>query len=96
MSTDNPLLQLDGLVAYDLIRPEHVAPAMDQWLAQAEAALERCVGPDVAIDYDALSLSLGVATERLSRAWGALGHLCHVADTPELRAARAEQLPRVT
>ncbi|MBQ0961702.1 M3 family metallopeptidase [Ideonella sp. 4Y11] len=96
MNTDNPLLQLDGLVAYDLIHPEQVAPAMTQLLADAEAALERCVGPDVAIDYDALSLSLGVATERLSRAWGALGHLCHVADTPELRAARAEQLPRVT
>ena len=96
MSQDNPLLQLDGLIAYDQVRAEHVAPALDALLSAAESALERSVGPDVPADYEALSLTLGVATERLGRAWGAVGHLCHVADTPELRAARAESLPRVT
>jgi oligopeptidase A len=39
---------------------------------------------------------LDVATERLSRAWGVVGHLNAVADTPELRAAYNEALPRVT
>ena len=96
MTTDNPLLQLDGLIAYDRIRPEHVTPALDTLLADANAALERAVGPEVPAEYEALSLALGVATERLSRAWGAIGHLAHVADTPELRAAHAENLPRVT
>ena len=37
-----------------------------------------------------------VATERLSRAWRAVEHLTGVADTPELRAAHAENLPRIT
>jgi oligopeptidase A len=37
---------------------------------------------------------LDVATERLSRAWGTVGHLNGVADTPELRAAFNENLPR--
>ncbi|HEV3106090.1 MAG TPA: M3 family metallopeptidase, partial [Trinickia sp.] len=36
------------------------------------------------------------ATEPLSRAWGVAGHLNAVADTPELRAAYGENLPRVT
>ena len=31
------------------------------------------------------------ATERLGRAWGVVGHLNAVADTPELRAAYNEQ-----
>ena len=47
-------------------------------------------------DYDALSAVLDVATERLGRAWGAVSHLNAVADTPELRAAYNENLPRVT
>jgi oligopeptidase A len=93
---NNPLLQPDGLIAYDAIRPEHVTPAVDHWLALADAALERAVGPEVPADYDALGLTLGVATERLARAWGAVNHLNHVADTPELRAAYAANLPRVT
>jgi oligopeptidase A len=93
---NNPLLQLDGLIAYEAIRPEHVTPAIDHWLAGANTALERVVGPEVAPDFDAMSLVLGVATERLARAWGAVSHLNHVMDTPALRAAHAENLPRVT
>ncbi len=37
-----------------------------------------------------------MASERFSRAWGAVGHLNAVADTPELRAAYNEAMPRVT
>ena len=39
---------------------------------------------------------LDVATEQLGRAWGIVSHLNSVADTPELRAAYNEALPRVT
>ena len=92
----NPLLTRSELVAFDEIRPEHVTPAMDVLLADANAALERVVGPDVPPDFDAMSAVFTVATERLSRAWGAVGHLTGVADTPELRAVHAENLPRIT
>ena len=92
----NPLLDTAGLPAFADIRPEHVTPALDVLLAEARAALERAVGPEVPPDYDALSAVLDVATERLGRAWGAVGHLNHVADTPELRAAYNANLPRVT
>jgi oligopeptidase A len=93
---NNPLLQIGGLPAFDDIRPEFVTPAMDVLLAEADAALERVVGPDVAPDFDAMSAVFAVATERLSRAWRAVEHLTGVADTPELRAAHAENLPRIT
>lgn len=95
MST-NPLLDATGLPLFDQIQPEHVTPAMDVLLAQAEEALAKVTGPDVPADYDALSLLLDVATEKLGRAWGAVGHLNSVADTPELRAAYNENLPRLT
>jgi len=93
---NNPLLDTAGLPRFSEIRPEHVAPAIDELLAQARAALERAVGPEVPPDYDALSAVLDVATERLGRAWGAVSHLEHVADTPELRAAYTAKLPQVT
>jgi oligopeptidase A len=92
----NPLLQFDTLPDFKAIQPEHVSPAIDELLQQANAALEKVVTPDFPTDYDALSMVLGVATERLSRAWGAVGHLNHVADTPELRAAYAANLPKIT
>jgi len=92
----NPLLAIDGLPAFDRIRPEHVEPAIDRLLADADAALERAVGPEVPADYEALSAALDVPSERLKTAWGAIGHLNAVADTPELRAAYNAALPKVT
>jgi oligopeptidase A len=92
----NPLLSPAGLPPFDRILPEHVSEAVEALLAEANSALEKAVGSDVPADYDAMSAVLDVATERLSRAWGAVSHLNHVADTPELRAAYTENLARVT
>ena len=96
MTTANPLLDTSDLPAFAAIQPQHVTPAMDVLLKDAEAALDKVTSPDVPPDYDALSLLLDVSTERLGRAWGAVGHLNSVADTPEIRAAYNENLPRLT
>jgi oligopeptidase A len=92
---DNPLLRQAELTPFDEIRPEHVGPAIAALLADAEAALERAVGPDVPADHDALALLLDVPVERLRRAWAHVNHLQAVADSPALRAAHAEALPRI-
>lgn len=93
---NNPLLDFADLPAFDRIRPEHVAPAIDTLLQTSEAALERVTATDFPADWIAISRELDVATERLGRAWGAVSHLNSVADTPELRAAYNDALPRVT
>ncbi|HWI10590.1 MAG TPA: M3 family metallopeptidase [Burkholderiaceae bacterium] len=95
MDTTNPLLDNEGLPRFDAIRPEHIGPALDELLANADAALERATSDAVPATYDALSAVLDVATERLGRAWGAVGHLHAVADSPALRAAYTENMPRV-
>ncbi|MBE2245162.1 MAG: M3 family metallopeptidase [Burkholderiaceae bacterium] len=92
----NPLLQTHDLPAFAHIAPADVTPAIGVLLRDAEAALERVTSDAVPADYDALSAILDVATERLGRAWSAVSHLNAVADTPELRAAYTENLPRVT
>ncbi|KWT98773.1 MULTISPECIES: M3 family metallopeptidase [unclassified Variovorax] len=92
----NPLLDFRDLPLFDQIRPEHVAPAVDVLLADAEAALQTVTAPEFPSDWNAIAKVLDVASERFSRAWGAVGHLNAVADTPELRAAYNEAMPRVT
>ncbi|RZJ24789.1 MAG: M3 family peptidase [Haliea sp.] len=92
----NPLLDFSDLPLFDQILPEHVAPALDALLAESETALETVVAPDFPASWDVLSRTLDCTTERLGRAWGAISHLNGVADTPELRAAYNEALPRVT
>jgi oligopeptidase A len=96
MTDTNPLLDFGPRPAFDRIKAEHVAPAVQTLLAQAEAALERAVGPEVDVDYEAMSAVLDVAAERLERAWGQVGHLHAVADTPELRAAYSQSLGAMT
>ena len=91
----NPLLDTTGLPRFADIRPEHIAPAVDALLSDANAALAKATSDAVPADYDALSAVFDVASERLSRAWGAVGHLSAVADTPELRAAYNENMPKV-
>jgi oligopeptidase A len=92
----NPLLDFNDLPLFDQIRPEHVAPAVDILLAEAETALQTVTAPEFPSDWNAIAKVLDVASERFSRAWGAVGHLNAVADTPELRAAYNEAMPRVT
>ena len=93
---NNPLLQADALPAFDKILPEHVAPAINALLAEADKALDQAVSLAVPAEYQALSAVLDIATERLGRAWGAVSHLNAVADTPALRAAYNDRLPAVT
>ncbi|MEY4975310.1 MAG: Oligopeptidase [Pseudomonadota bacterium] len=92
----NPLLETSGLPLFDQILPEHVAPAIETLLRDADAALAQVCADDFPASWTAMARVLDVATERLSRAWGAVSHLNSVADTPELRAAYNAALPQVT
>jgi len=93
--TPNPLLDFSALPHFDAIRPGHVAPAIAQLLAEAEAAVKaaEAVSP---VTWDSFVVPLDDATERLARAWNQVGHLEGVVNTPELRAAYNEALPTVT
>ena len=92
----NPLLESSSLPLFDRIQPADVAPAIDTLLARASEALETVVAPEFPAQWEAISAVLDVATEKLGTAWSAINHLNSVADTPELRAAYNEALPKVT
>jgi len=93
---NNPLLSFDDLPSFDQIKPENVAPAIELLLKESDSALETVTAPDFPARWPDMARVLDVTTEKLGRAWGAVSHLNSVADTPILRAAYNEVLPKVT
>jgi oligopeptidase A len=91
----NPLLDFSGLPRYDSIRPDHVAPAIDRLLAENRALIARLTGTNVLPTWNAFAEPLDDANERLSRTWGAVGHLHAVDDNPAIRDAYNANLPKV-
>ena len=93
--TTNALLDFTDLPRFDLFQPSHVTPAIAQLLADARTTVAQLEQSE-AIGWDAFVVPLEAVTERLGRAWGVVGHLNAVVDTPELRATYNENLPKVT
>ena len=93
---DNPLLDFSDLPRFDAIRPEHITPALDLLIAAAGATVAKLEAPLEQVRWDNFVAPLEDCTEQLGRAWGVVSHLNGVVDTPALRAAYNENLPRVT
>jgi oligopeptidase A len=93
---DNPLLDQSGMPRFNDIRVEHVTPAIESLLAENRAVI-RCIAEDPATPtWAGFAQPLEDAADRLRRAWGLVGHLNAVMNSPELREAYNENLPRVT
>jgi oligopeptidase A len=95
-NSSNPLLDFSDLPHFDTIKPEHVTPAIELLLEENRAViaqLERSAEP---VSWENFVEPLENATEQLGRAWGVIGHLNAVVDTPELRAAYNENQPKLT
>jgi oligopeptidase A len=71
-SDDNPLLDFSGLARFDRVRPEHVAPAIDQLLAAARAAVAQAARPDAPATWEAIVEPLDEATDRLRAQYNAV------------------------
>jgi oligopeptidase A len=90
----NPLLTRQGLPDYAAIRPEHVAPAIEQTLAAQRneiARLEMVENPDFN-----WTLDLEHVQTVVQRVWGPVVHLNSVLSTPALRDAYNQGLQRIT
>ncbi len=92
----NALLDFSGLPRFGDFSPSLITPAIDELLVQAREAVETASKASTPVTWEAFIAPLEDATERLSRAWGMVGHLNGVADTPELRGAYNENLPKIS
>lgn len=84
----NPLLDTLALPRFGDIRPDQIAPALDQALADHRAVVSRIVA-NQPTDFADAWLPLERADTVIACIWSAVTHLQAVADTPELRAAYA-------
>ncbi len=92
----NPLLDFSGLPRFADFKPDQIAPAVDPLLAENRALIERVCLPQAPVTWDDFVAPLEDANERLGRAWGVVGHLNAVMNSPELREAYNANLPKVT
>ncbi len=95
VTANNPLLDFSGLPRFAAIRPEHITPAMDELLAANRALVGEMTATQTPVTWDSFIAPLDDANEHLSRAWGAVGHLHGVLDSPELREAYNANQPKI-
>ena len=92
----NPLLDFTGLPRFADIKPEHVTAAIDQLLDENRALVGRLLGDSAHPTWLNFVVPMEDANERLSRAWGPVGHLNAVMNSPELREVYNATLPKIT
>ena len=92
----NPLLDFKGLPRFAEIKPEHVAPAIEQLLAENRALIARLLSDSAPPTWQNFVAPMEDANERVSRAWGPVGHLNAVMNSPELREVYNATLPKIT
>ncbi len=93
---DNPLLSDRFPLAFDRVRAEHVIPAVDALLADAQARLDALCALSEAPTFDNAMRPLEQLTEPLDLAMSVVAHLEHVATSDALRDAFNEAQPRVS
>ena len=92
----NPLLDFSGLPHFDVIAPAHVAPAINQLLAENRTLVEKLADPVTPATWRDFVAPLTDGGEKLGRAWGIVSHLHSVNDIPPWREAYNALLPEVT
>ncbi|HET9932670.1 MAG TPA: M3 family metallopeptidase [Polyangiaceae bacterium] len=91
---ENPLLSSARPIPFDAIRAEHVVPAVEALLAEAEQRLASIGSRPPS--YESTLAELEAATERLELGMGIVEHLESVATTDALRDAYNAVQPQVT
>lgn len=94
--SQNPLLTFEYRIPFHQIRPEHVEPAIDALLADAQQSVAAIAGVEGARTYDNTMGRLDSFTRQLEYATNIVRHLEGVATTPELRASYNAIQPKVT
>lgn len=96
MLETNPLLNIDDLIDYRRVKPEHIAPAIQTLSEALRTTIARVTAAETPATWEAVAEPLEKATLAFGRAWGAVGHLQSVVDTAALRDAYNAELPGVT
>lgn len=94
--SSNPLLSRDFRIPFHRIRAEHVEPAVNSALAEAQAEVDAVKNDEASPTWANTVHRLDRALERLGEVVGPVGHLVSVAETTELRDAYNSVLPQIS
>ncbi len=94
--SNNPLLHFSGLPKFDQVQASHVTPAIEHLLAEGRVLLESLAIDTDAPTWDNFVRPLEDMEEHISRAWSQVGHMNAVVNSPELREAYNDCLPKLT
>ena len=89
----NPLLDLNGLAPYSLIKPEHVRPAIEHLLAEGRRLVETLLAGQKRYTWNNLVGPLEEMEDRISRAWSPVSHMNSVVNSEAMRDAYNACLP---
>lgn len=93
---DNPLLDFSGLPRFDEVKAAHVTPAIDRLLDQGRATLEQLASATETPTWENFVRPMEDMEEQISRAWSQVSHMNAVVNSPELREAYNDNLPKLT
>lgn len=95
--SNNPLLNLQGLPSFSLVKPEHVREAVQSAIDHAIEVVKRVVKDNEKDPtWDNVVAPIEEADDRLSKIWSVVSHLNSVCSSEELRKVHDECLPLIS
>ncbi|MBS0288993.1 MAG: oligopeptidase A [Proteobacteria bacterium] len=92
----NPLLTDNPLPPFNSIEAQHVEPAITTLISHNLQAIDQLVAKQQTPTWENLVLPIEDLDDTLNKAWSPVGHLNSVLNTPELRNAYNNCLPKLS
>ena len=80
----NPILYREGLPLFDQIKANHISPAIEGVLKEANVLIESLKNKSDLITWGNFVEPIEIISEKISRAWGQVEHLNAVVNSDEL------------
>lgn len=92
----NPILYRGSLPLFDQINADHISPAMEIILSDANNLISSLKNKTGLISWENFVEPIEIMSEKISRAWGQIEHLNAVINSSDLRKAYNENLIKLT
>ncbi|HIG65104.1 MAG TPA: oligopeptidase A [Methyloprofundus sp.] len=93
---NNPLLENSELPQFSQIKPEHIEPAIEQLLGDAQSSVEQLLAEHDSYSWENLIAPLDEVEDRINKAWSPVSHMNSVVNNDLLRDAYNACLPKLS
>ncbi len=93
---NNPVINRQSLPLFDQIKPDHISPAIESILEEANTLIESLKKKSATASWENFVEPIEIISEKISRAWGQIEHLNAVVNSDNLRKAYNDNLIKLT